>query len=123
MSALGWVALIGALACGLVMGLPLVAAGVAPPASLYDVAMMAAPALQVVGVFLLRRAGVARGWAVVAGYLAAVAFVVAWIGATRGVEAGAGGLVYGLFMLMPGIALGLLLQIVTLSMLAMRKRA
>lgn len=123
MNALGWILLVVALACGVVLGLPWIAPGLAPPSAVYDAAMLSAPALQLVGVFALRRAGVARGWAVVIGYLAAVAFVVAWIGATMGVAAGAGGMVYALFMLMPGIALGLLLQVAALILFAMRKRA
>lgn len=110
-----WYVLVGALICGAAMLLP-----VAMPSSQYwnvrpEALMLFAPFLQGGGTFAMSRALAARGvkakLSVAAGYISAAAWLIAVIGGVLGQAAGAGGLVFGFFLVLPGIAIGLLTQI------------
>ncbi len=119
---LRWVLLIVALICGGVCVLPLVMPEAPVPSVAFDVAAVLAVVLQALGIWAMRASGV-RGWPLFVGFLAAIIWAVAYAAAMAGVAAGPGGLVYGLLIMLPGMALGLLLQVAALTGLAMRKPA
>lgn len=105
-----WLVLSAALVCGLLTTLPWVY-----PAAMYwgvsfDWAFPGAAFLQVLGVFAMARAGAKRLWVIV-GYVAAVAWAIAYAAATVGVAQGAGGLVVGIFVMLPANAVAILTQI------------
>lgn len=112
---LRWFLLVGALICGAAMLLP-----VAMPSSQYwnvrpEALMMFAPFLQGGGTFAMNRALAARGakakLSVAGGYISAAAWLIAVIGGLLAQAAGAGGLVFGFFLVLPGLAIGLIAQI------------
>jgi hypothetical protein len=116
--ALRWYLLVAALFSGAAMLLPMLI-----PSSVYwnvrpDALLTFTPFLQGAGVFAMSRALTARGakakLAVVLGYVAAAAWLVAVIGGVLAQAAGPGGLVFGFFLVLPGIAIGLLTQIIAI---------
>jgi len=111
-----WYLLIGALVCGATILLPLFI-----PSSLYwnvrpDAPLLFTPFLQGAGVYGMGRALTERGvqakLVVNLGYIAAIAWLVAVVGGVLAQAAGPGGLVFGFFMVLPGIAIGLITQII-----------
>jgi len=109
-----WLLLIAALACGLITSLPWVY-----PASQYwgfsfDWAFPGAAILQVLGVYAIARAGARRLWVIV-GYVSAIAWGIAYTAATIGVAQGAGGLVIGLYVMLPANAVAILTQIASFA--------
>lgn len=91
-----------------------------------DIFMLAAVVLQGAGVTGMRAHFKARNEPAIlvvwAGYAAAVAWLAAWLSALAGVAAGPGGLVYGLLITLPGMALGILLQAVTVAVFVAKER-
>lgn len=119
---LRWVILGAALICGLITILPWVC-----PPSMYwgvsfDWAFPGAAVLQGIGAIAMMQARAKRLWVIVA-FVSAVAWVIALVGATLGVAAGAGGLVYGLFIMLPANAVAVLTQIASLIGFAAQKAA
>jgi hypothetical protein len=117
-----WLLLGLALGCGVVLALALFTTNILPQGAPLDAIMLAAPVLQAAGVFAAARASRPGRWAVVAGYLAAVCFAIAYLASGAAVAAGPGELVYGLLILMPAGALALLLQIAALFGFARSER-
>lgn len=112
-----WFLIVAALICGAAFLLPFVY-----PASQYwafrpEQLMMLVPPLQWAGTLGMSRNLAARGVAaravVQVGYVAAIAWLAALIGAAVGQAAGPGGLVYGILLLLPAAAIGLLAQILS----------
>lgn len=105
-----WVVLGLALTFGLVSALPWVAPAVAINWTIpLDVTLIGAALLQGVGTFAMQRAG--AGWfSLACGYVSAFAWIVAELAGIAAVQAGPGGLVYGLLIMMPATGLALLTQ-------------
>lgn len=103
--------LVGALICGGAFLIPIL-----DPASQYwafrpEMLMMLVPPLQYGGVVGMRAylaaRGVAAKWPLRIGFVAAVAWLVAMIGGALAQAAGPGGLVLGMFVLLPAALIGL----------------
>jgi len=105
-----WLLLTAALACGLITSLPWVYPASAYWGLSFDWAFPSAAILQVLGVFAIARAGAKRLWVIV-GYVSAIAWGIAYAAATIGVAQGAGGLVIGLYVMLPANAVAVLTQI------------
>lgn len=114
-----WLILLAAFLCGWSTALP----WVYPPALYWDVsfdwALPVAAVLQGMGTFAMSKSGARRLWVII-GYISAAAWLIAFLGALAGVAAGAGGLVYGFFVLMPALVVGALTQVVALIGFARR---
>lgn len=115
-----WVLLGAALLCALIMALPWVY-----PAHLYwglplDWAFPAVCILQGLGVFAMWKARARMLWVIV-GAISAIAWVISYVAAGAAVEAGPGGLVYGLLIVLPAEAVGMLAQVAALIGFAMTK--
>ncbi len=111
-----WYLLVGALFCGAIMLLPIIY-----PASQYwnvrpEALLMFTPFLQAAGTRGMsdhfKARGVSAKGSVLAGFVAAAAWLVAVIGGVLAQAAGPGGLVFGFFLVLPGIAIGLIMQII-----------
>lgn len=112
-----WYLLVGALVCGATMLLPIVY-----PASQYwsarpeAVLLMFTPFLQAAGTRGMGEHLAARGVnakrTVLVGYVAAAAWLIAVVGGLLAQASGPGGLVFGFFLVLPGIAIGLITQII-----------
>ena len=116
-----WLLLTAALVCGLLTALPWVY-----PPSMYwgvsfDWAFPGAAVLQTLGAVAMSRARSKRLWVIVA-FVSAVAWAVAFVGASLGVAAGAGGLVYAFFIMLPANAVAILTQIAALIGFAMARQ-
>lgn len=117
-----WPLLIAALVCGLLTMLPWVY-----PAAMYwgvsfDWAFPGAAVLQTLGAVAMRRARAKRLWVIVA-FVSAVAWAIAFVGATLGVAAGAGGLVYAFFIMLPANAVAILTQMAAFIGFAVAQRS
>lgn len=115
-----WFLLAAAFVCALVMALPWIY-----PAHVYwglplDWAFPAVGVLQAIGVFAMHRAGASRLWVIV-GAISAVAWLVSYSVAGLAVEAGPGGLVYGLLIVLPAQGIGFLTQAAALIGFALHK--
>lgn len=62
------------------------------------------------------------GWPLFAAYAAAVSWIVMLLSSTAAVAAGPGGLVYGLLIMLPALALAVLLQVVALIGFLIKER-
>jgi hypothetical protein len=113
--ALRWMLLVAALLFGLSMLLPIIYAPALYWRFPLESLMLLAPPLQWAGVAGMSRHFAARGvnakLSVRVGYAAAIGWAVAIVGGMLGQAAGPGGLVYGFFVMFPGIAIGVLGQI------------
>lgn len=115
-----WGLTIVALICGLISAAPWVRPMTIIPSEVFDGAVVGAAALQALGTFAMSRNG--AGWlSVTMGYIAALCWIVVLFSGAAAVAAGSGGLVYGLLVMMPATALGLLLQIASLIGFARRR--
>lgn len=112
-----WFLIVAALICGGAFLMPL-----AYPASQYwafppERLMILVPPLQWAGTLGMSQHFAARGIAakplVQAGYVAAIAWLAALIGAAVAQATGPGGLVYGMLLLLPAAGVGLLAQILS----------
>jgi hypothetical protein len=110
-----WLLLGAALVCGILAALPWVYAPSVNWNAALEWAALAAGLLQAIGTFATTRAPASAAllWVIVS-YAAAVIWVVVHFAGVAAVEAGPGGLVYGLLIMMPGTGLALLLQFVAL---------
>lgn len=89
-----------------------------------SVALYGAAPLQALGVFgMSRHLGARGGLAIGMGYGAALLWVVALVGSALGAQAGAGGLVYGILIVLPAIGLAGLLQAIAILLFALKPRA
>ncbi len=113
-----WYLLVAALICGAIFLLPLIL-----PSSQYwnvrpEALMLFTSFLQGAGTYGMSRALAARGakakLSVACGYVSAAAWLVAVVGGVLGQAAGPGGLVFGFFLVLPGMAIGLIAQIAAL---------
>jgi len=114
-----WLLLIAALACGLLATLP----WVYPASAYWGLAfdwVPGAAVLQAFGVFAMAKASARPLWVLI-GFLSAFAWAVAYFAALVGVAAGAGGLVIGLYLLLPAHALAMITQIAAFIGFAARK--
>lgn len=111
-----WYLLIAALFCGAIMLLPIIY-----PASQYwnvkpELLLMFAPLLQGAGTRgmsdHLKARSVSAKRTVLVGYVSAIAWLIAVVGGLLAQASGAGGLVFGFFLVLPGIAIGLVTQII-----------
>jgi hypothetical protein len=111
-----WYLLVAALFCGAILLLPIIY-----PASQYwnvrpDALLMLTPILQGAGTRGMsdqfKARGVSAKRSVLAGYVSAVAWLIAVVGGLLAQASGAGGLVFGFFLVLPGIAIGLVTQII-----------
>jgi hypothetical protein len=118
-----WVLLTAALGAGVGYALALFLPGASASS---EMVIIAAAALQAAGAFVMGRHFAARGgsggWASVVAWLAVVSWVVAYVSAMAGTAAGAGGLVYGLLITLPALALAPVLQGVAAVGFALKER-
>lgn len=116
--ALRWVLLIAALVCGVAFFVPWAVSSAQFWGIPFADGMPAAALLQALGTLAMSRHTATRGaratWSTILGYGAVAGWLGALMAANAGVEAGSGGLVYGLLIMLPAALIGLLLQIAAL---------
>ena len=117
-----WALLVAALVCGLITTLPWVYQPSMYWGVSFDWAFPGAAVLQALGAVGMSRARAKRLWVTVA-FISAVAWAIAFVGAALGVAAGAGGLVYAFFVMLPANAVAILTQITALIGFAVAKRS
>lgn len=105
-----WVLLSAALICGVGFALVVFAFTSIVGSPIFEVLFPAAAPLQALATFAAH-ARLKALWPTIVGYLAALLWLAAYLTAMAGEAAGPGGLVYGLLIMLPGIALGAVLQL------------
>ncbi len=92
-----------------------------------NVTAFLAPIMQVTGTFAmgahLQTRGAKAGWAIVVGFSAAAVWLIALLAGLAGQAAGAGGLAWGLLLMLPAAILGPILQIAALIGFANAERS